>query len=214
MANWCKGAVHRDIMPFSGSPFDSYELADIADERLPDYKVYVFPNVFTLSEEMQAKIKAVVRRTGKTAIWFCAPGYYDGHGGSSVKRVKELTGIDVEFRPLGEDRPCRRTLAPTGRAFCEQDGWRSVFMAEPPPPSVMRGALRDAGVHIWIDSDDVLAAGRGYVMVHAASDGEKKINLPAKRDCEEIFGASPAVKGVREITVRMKRGETRVWKLR
>ena len=214
MANWCKGAVHRDIMPFAGAPFDSYELADIDDERLPDYKVYVFPNVFTLSEDMRAKIKAVVRRTGKTAIWFCAPGYYDGHGGESVERVKELTGVDIEFRPLGEDRPCRRTLAPTGSAFCEQDGWRSIFMAEPPPPSVMRGVLCDAGVHIWLDSDDVLAAGRGYVMVHASSDGEKKIKLPAKLDCKEIFGASPALKGVCEITMEMKRGETRVWKLR
>jgi hypothetical protein len=50
-------------------------------------------------------------------------------------------------------------------------------------------------------------------MVHAASDGEKKIKLPAKRDCEEIFGASPAAKGVREIAVKMKRGETRVWRM-
>lgn len=213
MANWCKGAVHRDIMPFSGAPFDSYELADIANPRLPDYKVYVFPNVFTLSEEVRAKIKAVVRRAGKTAIWFCAPGYYDGRGGESVKLVKELTGIDVEFRPLGEDRPCRRTLAPIKNALCEKDGWRSVFLAEPPPPSVMRGALRDAGVHIWLDSDDVFAAGRGYVMVHAAGDGRKSVKLPYSADACEIFSAMPPQKGVNAIETPLKRGETRVWRI-
>jgi hypothetical protein len=129
--------------------------------------------------------------------------------------VAELTGVDVEFRELGEDAPCRRMLFPSGRAVCERDGWRSVLMPMPPKtPSEMRAALRDAGAHVYLESDDVLAAGRGYVMVHAASDGEKKIKLPVKRDCEEIFGASPAAKGVREIAVRMKRGETRVWKLR
>jgi len=96
---------------------------------------------------------------------------------------------------------------------CERDGWRSVLMAEPPTPSVMRSALRDAGAHIWIDSDDVLTAGRGYVMLHASSDGEKKIRLPAESDVTEIFGASPPRKSVSMISETLKLGETRVWKI-
>lgn len=86
-------------------------------------------------------------------------------------------------------------------------------MAEPPKPAALRNALRDAGVHIWIDTDDVLAAGRGYVMLHASSDGEKRIRLPFKSDIAEIFGASPPLKGVATITETMKLGETRVWKI-
>lgn len=192
---------------------DSYELADIDNPRLPDYKVYVFPNLFTLSPKMREKIKAVVRRSGKTAIWFFAPGYYDGQDEGSVDRVGELTGVPVKYKDLGDKPPCRRLLEPTGSQVCERDGWRSVLMAEPPTPSVMRSALRDAGAHIWIDSDDVLTAGRGYVMLHASSDGEKKIRLPAESDVTEIFGASPPRKSVSMISETLKLGETRVWKI-
>ena len=214
MAAPVKLDVNRKLLPFCGVPYDSYELADIADARLPEYKVYVFPNLFTLSAEMREKIKAVVRRPGKTAIWFCAPGYYDGTDEGSASRVAELTGVDVEFRELGEDAPCRRMLFPSGRAVCERDGWRSVLMPMPPKtPSEMRAALRDAGAHVYLESDDVLAAGRGYVMVHAASDGEKRITLPGMFDAKEIFGASSPVKGVRTIAEKMKFGETRVWKV-
>jgi hypothetical protein len=86
-------------------------------------------------------------------------------------------------------------------------------MAEPPKPAALRDALRDAGAHIWIDSNDVLTAGRGYVMLHASSDGEKKVCLPVKSDVSEIFGASPSRKGVATITETMKLGETRVWRM-
>jgi len=56
-------------------------------------------------------------------------------------------------------------------------------------------------------------AGRGYVMVHAASDGEKVVHLPCACDVREIFGASPAINGVTLIAAQMKRGETRVWRI-
>jgi len=74
-------------------------------------------------------------------------------------------------------------------------------------------AFREAGAHVWIDTDDVFAAGRGYVMMHAASDGEKVVHLPCACDVREIFGASPAINGVTLIAAQMKRGETRVWRI-
>ena len=206
--------VHRDLLPFCGVPFDSYELADIADARLPDYKVYIFPNLFTLSVEMRERIKAVVRRSGRTAIWFCAPGYYDCVDEGCASRVSELTGVSVKWQEFGENPPCRRMLAPSASPVCERDGWRSVFMSMPPrKPSEMRVALRTAGVHIYLDTDDVLAAGRGYVMVHAAVDGEKTVILPQPGDSCEIFGMMPPQKDAAVIKVSLKRGETRVWRI-
>ena len=206
--------VHRDLLPFCGVPFDSYELADIADVRLPDYKVYIFPNLFTLSAEMREKIKSAVRRSGKTAIWFCAPGYYDGVDEGSVSRVSELTGVSVKWQEFGEIPPCRRMLAPSASPVFERDGWRSVFMSMPPrEPSEMRAVLRAAGVHIYLDTDDVLAVGRGYVMLHVASDGIKTVKLPQIGSAREIFGAMPPQKDVSVIEVPLKRGETRVWRI-
>ena len=65
-----------------------------------------------------------------------------------------------------------------------------------------------------METNDVLAAGRGYLMVHAASDGGKRIALPSKGDIREIFGAAADRKGISAIEEPMKKGETRVWRLR
>ena len=213
MAEWGKCRLHKEVLPVCGVPVDSYELSDIADSRLPDYKVYVFPNAITLSSATRAKIKERVRRAGKTAIWVFAPGYYDEHGEGNVANVEELTGVAVAPRPLTGDHPCDKMLAPVGRAVCDREGWRSVFVSLPPDAAALRAAFREAGAHVWMETDDVLAAGRGYVMVHAASDGEKTIRLPGTFDAREIFGASPARKGASEIVETMKCGETRVWRL-
>ena len=167
----CKGKLHRDALPACGVPFDSYELSDIADPRLPEYKVYVFPNAFTLSDEMREKIKERVCRAGKTAVW--------------IYRAPE--GLEA--------------------------GWRNVVLPLSPTAAALRKTFREAGAHVWIDTDDVFAAGRGYVMVHASSDGGKTIRLKRPCDVSEIFGASPAHSNVTSISEWMKRGETRVWKI-
>ena len=166
----CKENLHRDALPACGVPFDSYELSDIADPRLPEYKVYVFPNAFTLSDEMREKIKERVCRKGKTAVW--------------IYRAPEVF----------------------------KDGCRSVVLPLSPTAAALRKVFREAGAHVWIDTDDVFAAGRGYVMVHAASDGAKTVRLQRPCDVSEIFGASQAHSGVTSISEWMKRGETRVWK--
>ena len=104
-------------------------------------------------------------------------------------------------------------LEPKGDAAVGRDGARSVFLSLPPDAAVLRKAFREAGAHVWIDTDDVVAAGRGYLMVHAASDGEKRIRLPRKCDVREIFGASRPRTGVCEIVEGMKLGETRVFRI-
>ena len=186
----CKENIHRDALPACGVPFDSYELGDIADPRLPDYKVYVFPNAFTLSEALRAKIKERVRRAGKTAVWIHAPGYYRNGVGAEAN-VEDLTGGDG----------------------CANEGWRSVVLPPSPDAAMLRKAFGEAGAHVWIDTDDVFAAGRGYAMVHAASDGEKTVRLKRPCDVREIFGASAGLSNVVSISERMKRGETRVWRI-
>ena len=98
--------------------------------------------------------------------------------------------------------------------FADKIGVRVLEAQEVEAVELKRKAkFREAGAHVWLETDDVLAAGRGYVMVHAASDGEKAIRLPGTFDAREIFGASPARKGASEIVETMKRGETRVWRL-
>ena len=161
-------APHRDVLPVCGVPYDSYELADVAHPKLPDYKVYVFLNAFTVGDELREKIRERVARQGRTAVWIRARGV---------------------------------------------DGAREVHFEAPPDAATYRETFRAAGAHVWCETPEVIAAGRGYLMVHAASDGEKTIRLPGRRDVEEVFGQSPPRRGVGEIVESMKLGETRVYRL-
>ncbi len=208
----CRMRLHLNVLPATGVPFDSYELSDIAHPKLPDYKVYVFPNAFTLSEEMRSKIKERVRRAGKTAVWIYAPGYYR-NGAGCKENVEELTEFSLDRTTLGQAMPISWMLEPTGAATIERDGARGVFFPLPPDAAALRETFRAAGVHIWVETDDVMVAGRGYAMVHAAFDGAKTLRLPCPCNAREVFGASPPHEGVSGITETLRRGETRVWHL-
>ena len=88
-----------------------------------------------------------------------------------------------------------------------------MFFADAPKPGVLREVIRKAGVHVWIDTSDVIAQGRGFLTVHASTDGEKVLRLPRRSDVQEVFGSSPKKSGVTEIREFLKRGQTRVWRM-
>jgi len=77
----------------------------------------------------------------------------------------------------------------------------------------LRKAFRAAGAHVWSGSSDVMAIGRGFVMIHASSDGEKEIRLPGRHDVVEIFGNSPERRNVATFSETLKKGETRVYQI-
>ena len=118
-----------------------------------------------------------------------------------------------ETYPVAEGTYSRRFTA-EGDGAAVRDGARSVFLAQPPDAKTLRETFRAAGVHVWLETPDVLSVGRGFVMVHAAQAGVKRVRLPGKVDVVEIFGAAPPQTGVGEIVETLTRGETRVYRLR
>lgn len=203
--------LHTEVLPRCGVPYDSYELSDVADSRVPDYRVYLFPNAFTLTEREREAIKRVVRRPGKTAVWVYAPGYYRGEAGDAAN-VSDLTGLEVSERPGGPSDRYARVFS-AREPVSERDGARSVFLPLPPTADELREVFRAAGAHVWTEGDDPIAAGRGFVTVHAASSGEKRIHLPGACDVTEVFGAAPPRTAANEIVETLKLGETRVYRL-
>lgn len=206
-----KMRVHTDLLPRCGIAFDSYVLEDIANPNLPDYRIYYFPNAMSVDTALRAKIKERVRQAGKTAIWSFAPGYYDGTT-NSVELIADLTGLALnEHYPVASDTYARTFTCrnPT----VESDGWTSVYLSMPSCPDDLRKAFRAAGAHVWASSSDVMAIGRGFVMIHASSDGEKEIRLPERHDVVEIFGSSPERRDVANFTEMLKKGETRVYQI-
>jgi hypothetical protein len=95
----------------------------------------------------------------------------------------------------------------------ETNGWRSVLLATPPDIAVLRKVLADAGAHIWTDSPEVIAAGRGYLMVHAVSDGEKVVRLPRKCDVDELYGSCVPFSSALSFRDVFKKGETKIYRL-
>ena len=208
----CKIGFHLATMPYSGVAYDSYLLDDIADPRLPEYKIYIFPNAFTLTEEQRAAIKQRVRKAGRTAVWIYAPGYYR-NGAGSAANVEDLAAVrTVERYPAGGGEVSRVFEAENG-GVAETNGWRSVLLATPPDIAVLRKVLADAGAHIWTDTPEVTAAGRGYLMVHAVSDGEKAIRLPRTCNVDELYGTCAPHVSVRTFKDVFKKGETKIYRL-
>lgn len=60
-----------------------------------NYKVTVFLNLFTVTEEVKKQIHARVRKPGNTVIWNYAAGYASPDG-FSEKAMSELTGINYK----------------------------------------------------------------------------------------------------------------------
>lgn len=93
------------------------------------------------------------------------------------------------------------------------EGFSSVDFTLPPSADVLREVFSKAGAHIWIDSGDTVSAGRGFLMVHAASAGLKCIRLPKPYKVTEIYGRSPVRENVTTFKEEFKFGETRIYRL-
>ena len=88
-------ALHQVVtMPQSGAPWDFCLVDDIADPRLPDYKLYVFLNAFYMEPARREAIQAKLKRNGATALFYYAPGYL-GPDGVTPEQMRALTGITI-----------------------------------------------------------------------------------------------------------------------
>ena len=81
----------------TGIPADFYYHNDIARDDLPEYKLYVFVNCFSLTKSEREAIKAKVRRAGKTALFIYGQGFLDPDAGArlSAANISDLTGMNI-----------------------------------------------------------------------------------------------------------------------
>ena len=72
-----------------GAPFSMIHVDDLAS--LPPHKLYVFLNLFYVSEERLRMVREVTRRPGASALYFYAPGLVGED--LSAERMERLTGV-------------------------------------------------------------------------------------------------------------------------
>lgn len=78
---------------------------------------------------------------------------------------------------------------------------------------LVRSMARQAGCHVYSASDDILYAGNRFVTLHASSSGNKVIRFNRACNPYEVYERRLYGLEIREITVRMRKGETRTFHL-
>jgi hypothetical protein len=256
-------------MPQSGAPWDFLLLSDIGDNRVPDYRLYVFLNAFYVDKPLREAIQKKLRRNNATALFVYAPGYF-GPDGPSLENMQALTGIkiakdDGEGKPqllLDDKSPLlvpdflsksairnpqsaisspllvgaeKLTISPIfyapdpdarivgrlvdgarpGLVVKTMDGWTSIYSgAMTLPPALMRAIAREAGVHIWLETDDALYTDGQFVGLHAATDGEKRLVFPSPCEVFDAFTGKPLPASGNVVILNLKRAETALVQLR
>ncbi|MEW6358164.1 MAG: carbohydrate binding domain-containing protein [Planctomycetota bacterium] len=251
--------IYRIRMDFyrMGLPFGMYLLDDLVDGKVPDAKFYIFLNAFCVTRGQRDAIHRIVRRGGRTALWFYAPGIISD-GGLDVNNMEALTGIRLmplpsgivpdatlvaSGDPIGAGLKAGDVFGPQDKSAIEtifaavepqagmavlaryhaakntaavvvkrQENWTSVFCGSTRLPArVFRAVARDAGAHVWVDSDDVFATDGRFLALQASEAGRKTIHLPAAGDMGDAVTKNVIAKNVLTIDLDLKKGETRMF---
>lgn len=235
----------------AGVPFDTYLYSDFLEGKIPEYKLYVFPNLWYLGgneREQVKKIHSILAKNKAAALWFYAPGFIT-YGGVSTGISQLLTGIKLEtvrkvprsrLKITAPDDPLARYLRqdpeyyafdpgfkPVGNGFktiAEFQGnpavvsaeapWggRSIYSLTRPTAGLLRGAAEQAGVHIYNRTGDIVGANEGFIMLHAASDGEHCLELPRAMNLTDLLSGK-TLQNVRRIERNMKTGDTMLFRI-
>ena len=91
MMNW-----RMSILSRLGAPVDFFYTEDLADARMPDYKLYIFPNAYSMDDAQRQAIARKVRRDGAVALWIYAAGaHHPGDDTFSAANATDLTGLEL-----------------------------------------------------------------------------------------------------------------------
>lgn len=79
----------------AGTPYDVWLIEDIARDDLPDYRLCVFPNAFSLDAAERDMIRKKLCRDNRMILWHYAPGLIDPDartiGPENMQSVTEIT---------------------------------------------------------------------------------------------------------------------------
>jgi hypothetical protein len=131
--------------------------------------------------------------------------------------MADLLGMEVEMTDVvtlstgDQQRP--GFVVPGARGGVARDG--NVHYCPSPVlrASHLRGILISAGVHIYLDTGDPVMAGGGYIAVHAASEGIKRIRNRRVADWRNARTGKLLIRRSPELCIRMRRAETLILRL-
>lgn len=91
MLNW-----RMSILSRLGAPVDIFYTDDLSNPRMPDYRLYIFPNACTMDDDLRRVIASKVRRNGAVVLWIYAAGAHRPEDDTfSAANATELTGFEL-----------------------------------------------------------------------------------------------------------------------
>jgi hypothetical protein len=96
-----------------------------------------------------------------------------------------------------------------------RDGWTSLFSAVPGIPADVLGKVYShAGVHRYVECDDVISANESWLMIHTRTAGMKNVKLPSRcRKVTEITTERVVGENVDEFAIELPQFATAVFLL-
>jgi len=70
-------------------------------------------------------------------------------------------------------------------------------------PARLRELWRKAGVHLYVDSDDVIHAGRGWLGLHTVVGGPRQVRLPFRARITDVFSGETLADGATSVELRL-----------
>jgi hypothetical protein len=102
-----------------------------------------------------------------------------------------------------------------GLVVKEHGTWTAVYSAAPLlPASLLRCLSRLAGVHQYLETEDVVWASRDLVAISVQQPGPRTIHLPRAADVSDLYAGSVVARGARSFSAEFKDRSTRVFVLR
>ncbi|MBC8872631.1 MAG: hypothetical protein H8E44_24620 [Planctomycetes bacterium] len=211
---------------------------------LDQYRLYVILNGFCLKPQQRDYIKTAVEKDDRHILWYYAPGFLTPDSANEqgmfdltgIRIVYDLPPSKIQVEAGSETFGTSKQISPVFFAQQEENlevlgclqgsekiglcrkkmgDWTSVYSAAPCiPAKILRGFARDAGVHLYVESDDLILASKGLVAIHAGVDGEKTVRLPQVRRARNPLDARAGEMETDLLKVTLKKGETQFWVLR
>ncbi len=178
---------------------------DALRRSIAEVAVITDENCMIYSDDRELCIKVLYSNRNPLGL-FGAP--YDVYDVSDFEDIKNYYKVFIILVP------CLTTAIK--EMIQSLDANRNIyFLADENSPVLtvndLRQVAKHGGVHLYIDTEDVLYAGENYISIHAHTDGEKQVILKTKRLVIPLFSdEKPFLTD--KIYIHMKKGETLMWR--
>ena len=101
-----------------------------------------------------------------------------------------------------------------GLIASESETWTTIFSAAPNVPAeLLRPIARRAGVHLYVDTGDLVYANASVLALHAVTSGDKRVRLPQSADVLDLNTQERLATNASEFRLAMPAGQTRLFRL-